>query len=71
MGERRAYTLRELREFHEAQAWRLECDEKRRGAWQGEREAREAFESTVRLIDVILGDRDLLERLKAKAKRGE
>jgi hypothetical protein len=65
MGEGRAYTLRELREFHEAQAWQLEADEKRRGAWAGERERRAAFEATVRLIDRISNDSVIVERLKA------
>lgn len=65
MTERRAYTLRELRAFYEDKAWRLEMDEKRRGAWPGEREDREAFESTVRLIDRISQDSVIVERLKA------
>lgn len=60
------WTLAQLREFHEAQAWQLEADEKRRGAWPGETERREAFEATVRLIERISSDAVVVARLKAR-----
>lgn len=64
MAEGRPYTLAQLREFHEAQAWLLEADKQRRGAWPGEDERREAFAATVRLIERVLGDAAIVERLK-------
>jgi hypothetical protein len=65
VGERPPWTLQQLRAFHDGKAWELRCNEERRGAWAGEREARDAYEATVRLIDRITGDGGIIERLKA------
>lgn len=67
---RDGWTLSQLREFHADQAWLLEADAKRRGAWPGETDRRAAFDATVRVLELILADRDVLARLKAKATEG-